>query len=196
VNVLDPRDPTMMNPVTPPEFATEMRYQQDRAVQAARTVIAEADNEFAVLTGRRYGGLFEGYRMDDAEFALAGLGTWAGIAREVVDQMRSEGKKAGLIKLRYMRPFPGEELRQATLNLKALGTFDRSAAFNGYGAVFTEVRNALYGSGITVTDHVAGIGGRDITFGMVRDMYDIVERSAQGEKVRECTWHGLRGEQE
>lgn len=196
VNVLDPRDPMMMNPVTPPEFATEMRYQQDRAVQAARTVIAEADEEFANLTGRRYGGLFESYRMDDAEFALAGLGTWAGIAREAVDQLRAEGRKAGLIKLRYMRPFPGQELRQATLNLKALGTFDRSAAFNGYGPVFTEVRNALYGSGIMVTDHIAGIGGRDITVEMVRDMYDIVERSAGGEKVRDCTWHGLRGEME
>ncbi len=194
VNVLDPRDPVMMNPVTPPEFATEMRYQQDRAVEAARVAIAEADEEFAALTGRRYGGLFESYRMDDAEYALAGLGTWAGIAREAVDQLRSEGKKAGLIKLRYMRPFPGQELRQATLNLKSLGTFDRSAAFNGYGPLFTEVRNALYGSGIMVTDHIAGIGGRDITVETVRDMYDIVERSARGEQVRDCTWHTLRGE--
>ena len=171
-----------------------MRYQQDRAVQAARTVIGEADEEYAALTGRRYGGLFESYRMEDAEFALAGLGTWAGIAREAVDQLRSEGKKAGLIKLRYMRPFPSQELRLATLNLKALGTFDRSAAFNGYGPVFTEVRNALYGSGIAVTDHIAGIGGRDITVNLVREMYDLVERSAQGKEVRECTWHGLRGE--
>jgi pyruvate ferredoxin oxidoreductase alpha subunit len=165
-------------------------------VQAARTVIAEADEEFAALTGRRYGGLFENYRMDDAEYALVGLGTWVGLAREVVDQLRSEGKKAGLIKLRYMRPFPGQELRQATLNLRALGTFDRSAAFNGYGPVFTEARSALYGSGIVITDHVAGIGGRDITLEMVRDMYDIVESSARGEKVRDCTWHGLRGETE
>lgn len=196
VNVLDPRDPVMMNPITPPEFATEMRYQQDRAVEAARTVIAEADEEYAALTGRRYGGLFESYRMEDAEFALAGLGTWAGIAREAVDQLRAEGKRAGLIKLRFMRPFPGQELRRATLNLKALGTFDRSVAFNGYGPVFTEVRNALYGSGIMVTDHIAGIGGRDITVEMVRDMYDIVERSARGEQVRDCTWHSLRGEME
>jgi pyruvate ferredoxin oxidoreductase alpha subunit len=196
VNALDPRDPVMVNPVTPPEYATELRYQQDRAVQAARTVIGEADEEFAALTGRRYGGLFEPYRMDDAEFAMVGLGTWVGIAREVVDQLRSEGKKAGLIKLRYVRPFPGGELRSSTLNLRALGTFDRSAAFNGFGPVFTETRNALYGSGIAVTDHVAGIGGRDITVEMVRSMYETVERSSRGEKVRECTWHGLRGQME
>ena len=125
---------------------------------------------------------------------MMGLGTWTGLAREAVDQLRSEGKRAGLIKLRCMRPFPGQELRQATLNLKALGTFDRSAAFNGSGPVFTETRNALYGSGISVTDHIAGIGGRDITVGLVRGMYNIVERSAMGEKVRDCTWHALRSE--
>ena len=56
LNTLDPYDPVMVNPITPPEFATEMRYQQDRAMEAARTVIGEADEEFATLTGRRYGG--------------------------------------------------------------------------------------------------------------------------------------------
>ncbi len=195
VNILDPRDPMMINPVTPPDFATEMRYQQDRAVHDARTIIGEVDEEYAALTGRRYGGLFEEYRMEDADVALIGAGTWAGIARDTVDALRAEGRKVGLIKLRFMRPFPGEELRRATSRLKALGTFDRSASFNGYGPVFTEVRSALYGSDIEITDHIAGIGGRDITVDMVRDMYDIVDRSAAGEKVRDCTWHALRGEQ-
>jgi len=195
VNVLDPREPFMINPVTPPEFATEMRYQQDRAVEASKPVIMEVDRQYAALTGRSYGGLFEEYRMEDAEIALVGAGTWAGIAREAVDQLRAEGTRAGLIKLRFMRPFPGEELRLATARLKGLGVFDRSAAFNGYGPVFTEMRNALYGSGVPITDHVAGIGGRDITVEMVREMYEIVERNASGEKVRECTWHALRGEQ-
>lgn len=195
VNVLDPREPFMINPVTPPEFATEMRYQQDRAVEASKPVIMEVDRQYAALTGRSYGGLFEEYHMEDAEIALVGAGTWAGIAREAVDQLRAEGTRAGLIKLRFMRPFPGEELRLATARLKGLGVFDRSAAFNGYGPVFTEMRNALYGSGVPITDHVAGIGGRDITVEMVREMYEIVERNASGKKVRECTWHALRGEQ-
>ncbi len=195
INVLDPRDPMMMNPVTPPEFATEMRYQQDRAVEAAKEVIMEVDEQYATLTGRRYGGLFEQYRMEDAEIALMGVGTWVGIAREAVDQLRTEGKRVGLIKLRFMRPFPGVELRKATAGLRALGTFDRSVSFNGYGPVFTETRNALYGSGIPVTDHVAGIGGRDITVETVKEMFDIVERSGNGEKVPVCSWHALRGEQ-
>jgi pyruvate ferredoxin oxidoreductase alpha subunit len=192
LNTLDPRSPMTINHVTPPEFATEMRYQQDRAVQASKEVIMRVDEEYAKLTGRRYGGLFEAYRMEDAEYALVGAGTWVGIARDVVDELRAEGKRAGLIKLRYMRPFPGEELKAATGSLKALGTFDRSASFNDFGPVFTETRNALYGSGLPISDHIAGIGGRDITPEMVREMYDLVERNATGERIKDCTWHGLR----
>jgi pyruvate/2-oxoacid:ferredoxin oxidoreductase alpha subunit len=192
ITILDPKDPMMVNPVTPPEFATEMRYQQDRAVQAAKEIIAQADQEYATLTGRKYGGLFETYRMEDAEYAMMGVGTWVGIAREAVDQLRSQGKKAGLIKLRYLRPFPGEELKAATSHLKALGIFDRAASFNSFGPVFTETRNALYGSKMPITDHIAGIGGRDITVQTVLDMYDQVERSAAGEAINLSTWHGLR----
>jgi len=192
---LEPSEPRTANPIVPPEYAIELRYQQDRAMHHARPVIQAADEEFAAVFGRRYGGLLERYRMEDAEFAMLGLGTWVGVAREAVDQLRAEGRKAGLIKLRFVRPFPDQELREAVAGLKALGVFDRSAAFNGFGPVFTEVRSALYGSTLPITDHLAGIGGRDITVEMVRDMYDVVERSARG-RERECTWHGLRGEQE
>ena len=196
LNPLDPSVPRMINPVTPPEYAMEMRYQLDRAIHGSKKVIQEVDAEYGGLTGRAYGGLFDTYWMEDAEFALMGVGTWVSVAREVVDELRAEGRKAGLIKLRFMRPFPGEELRSATKDLKALGTFDRSASFNGYGPVFTETRNALYGSGLPLSDHFAGIGGRDITLEQVREMYELVERHARGEKIRECTWHALRGDME
>lgn len=196
VGALQPSDPMTMSPIVPPEFAMEMRYQQDRAMQASRTVIARVDEEFAALFGRRYGGLFESYRMEDAEFAMVGLGTWAGEAKEVVDQLRAEGRKAGLIRLRFVRPFPAEELRASLKDMKAVGTFERSASFNGFGPIYTELRSALYDTGVPITDHFGGIGGRDITVTTVREMYEVVERRARGESVRECTWHGLRGEQE
>ncbi|NLK25284.1 MAG: pyruvate ferredoxin oxidoreductase [Euryarchaeota archaeon] len=194
-NSLEPSDPRMASPIVPPDYAMEMRYQQDRAVYTSRSVIQAADDEFYDIFGRRYGGLFDTYRMEDANFAMIGLGTWVSVAREVVDELRAQGLKAGLIKLRFVRPFPGEELRLATGGLNALGVFDRSAAFNGLGPVFTEMRNALYGSGLSMTNHIAGIGGRDITVEIVREMYELVEQRSRGEKTRECTWHGLRGEQ-
>jgi pyruvate ferredoxin oxidoreductase alpha subunit len=196
LNMLDPAEPKIINPIVPPEYAMEMRYQLDRAVDRSRVVIAEVDRLFAEAFGRSYGGLIDTYRMEDAEFAMLTLGTATGLARRTVDELRAEGKRAGLIKLRFMRPFPFQELCRATEGLKALGVFDRSASFNGGGPVYTEVGAALCNVPVVVTGHVAGIGGRDITPTHMREMYGIVERASNGEIVRPVTWHGLRGEME
>lgn len=193
---LDPAEPTLINPIVPPEYAMEMRYQLDRAVDHSRDVIKEVDAEFAKAFGRSYGGLIDTYQMEDAEFAMLTLGTATGLARGVVDELRKDGRKAGLIKLRFMRPFPFKELCQATKGLKALGVFDRSASFNGGGPVHTEVAAALCNVPVMVTGHIAGIGGRDVTPDHMRQMYDVVERASKGEKVRQVTWHGLRGRME
>jgi pyruvate ferredoxin oxidoreductase alpha subunit len=196
LNPLDPREPKLINPIVPPEYAMEMRYQLDRAVEHSREVIVEVDREFEKAFGRSYGGLIDTYRMEDADFAMLTLGTATGLARRTVDKLRSQGQKAGLIKLRFMRPFPFKELCQATKGLKALGVFDRSASFNGGGPVHTEVAAALCNVPVTVTGHIAGIGGRDVTPQHMEDMYAIVEKAARGEDVRPVTWHGLRGEME
>ena len=196
LNMLDPADPKVINPIVPPEYAMEMRYQLDRAVEHSREVIVEVGNQFAKAFGRSYGGLIDTYRMDDAEFAMLTLGTATGLARRTVDEMRAEGRKAGLIKLRFMRPFPFKELCEATRDLKALGVFDRSVSFNGGGPMHTEVAASLCNVPVTVTGHIAGIGGRDITPRHMREMYDRVERAAKGEEVRKVTWHGLRGDME
>ncbi len=195
LNILDPEDPKLINPIVPPEYAMEMRYQLDRAMEAAKPVVGEIDEAFAEKFRRRYGGLFDTYHMEDAEFALLTLGTATTTARRVVDDLRANGIKAGLIKLRFMRPFPESELREATKGLRALGVFDRSVGFNSYGPVFTEVRNALYGSRVRVTDHIGGLGGRDLTVEEVREIFSNLERCAKGEKIPPVTWYGLRGEQ-
>ncbi|HOE53018.1 MAG TPA: pyruvate ferredoxin oxidoreductase, partial [Methanomassiliicoccales archaeon] len=194
--VLDPAEPKLINPIVPPEYAMEMRYQLDRAVDRSREVIAEVDTEFGKAFGRSYGGLLDTYRLEDADFALLTLGTATGLARAAVDELRSEGKRAGLIKLRFMRPFPFQGLREKAEGLKALGVLDRSVSFNGGGPVYTEVAAALCNVPTIVTGHVAGIGGRDIAPDHMREMFALVERAARGERVRPVTWHGLRGEME
>ncbi|HOO03564.1 MAG TPA: transketolase C-terminal domain-containing protein [Methanomassiliicoccales archaeon] len=194
LNRLDPEAPMCMNMAVSPTHAMEMRYQLDRQMEGARQVIAEVDEAFGKAFGRSYGGLLDTYLMEDAEVALITLGTATSTARVAVDELRAEGRKVGLIKLRFMRPFPHEELREAVKGLRALGVFDRSVSFNRFGPVFTEVRSSLYGSGVPITDHIAGIGGRDLKVSTFRDMFALLERSASGGRVRECTWHGLRGE--
>jgi pyruvate ferredoxin oxidoreductase alpha subunit len=194
VNVLDPDDPVVINPICPPEYATEMRYQLDRAIDSTKNVIKEVGLDFATRFGRSHGDLLDLYRMDDAEYALVAIGTAATTSRLVVDRLRAEGKQAGLIRLRFMRPFPKEELREAVSGLRSLGVFDRSVAFNSYGPVFTEVRNALYGSGLTITDHIAGLGGRDLTPEELTKAFTVIEDSMVQAPTRDVYWHDLRGD--
>jgi pyruvate ferredoxin oxidoreductase alpha subunit len=132
--------------------------------------------------------------MDDAEFALVSLGTATTTARGVVDELRSQGKKAGLIKMRFMRPFPEKELLEAAKNLKALGVFDRSVSFNSFGPIFTEVRGALAALHLPMTDHIGGLGGRDLTIEEMRDIFARIEENAIGKADRQVYWHGLRGQ--
>jgi len=195
LNVLSTDEPKMWNPIVPPDYAMEMRYQLDWAMDSSRQVIREVDLAFEEKFGRGYGGLFESYRLEDAEFALICLGTATTTARAVVDELRAQGKKAGLIKLRFMRPFPENELVEAVSHLKALGVFDRSISVNRFGPVFTEVRSALHDSKISLTDHIGGLGGRDLTIEEMRDIFSFIEDSAAGGTERKVFWHGLRGVQ-
>lgn len=195
MNMLDTADPRLINPLVPPEYAMEMRYQLDRAMDSSRVVIKEIDESFARTFGRGYGGLFDTYEMEDAEFALLSLGTATTTARGVVDELRSQGKKAGLIKMRFMRPFPEKELLEAAKDLKALGIFDRSVGFNSFGPVFTEVRGALRSLHLPITDHIAGLGGRDLTIEAMREIYAHIEENVGGKTERDVYWYGLRGQQ-
>ncbi|OPY34188.1 MAG: Pyruvate synthase subunit PorA [Methanomassiliicoccales archaeon PtaU1.Bin124] len=193
LNVLDPADPKFINIAVSPAHSMEMRYQLDHQMRQAAPMINLIDEEFGKHFGRRYGGMIERYRMSDAEHALITLGSATSTARVAVDQLRAQGRKVGLIKLRYMRPFPHQEIQEAVKGVKALGVFDRSIALNGFGPVFTEVRNSVYRQGMPVTNHIAGIGGRDLTIPTFVQMFDKIEQSANALE-RECYWHGLRGE--
>ena len=91
--------------------------------------------------------LVDAYILEDAEIAIVVVGSTAGTLKVIVDQLRQEGIKAGILRLRTFRPFPVEELRNALKNVKAIAVMDKSMSFGGFGgAVFTEVRNALYDS--------------------------------------------------
>ena len=103
--------------------------------------------------------------MEDAEFALIGMGTLCGTARNVIDKLRKAGKKAGLIRLRSLRPFPKARLLKACKNLKALAVIDRHVSYGFEGPLFTDVRSAFFDEKNRpfVSGFIAGLGGRDIT---------------------------------
>lgn len=191
---LDPARPAMIGTFMPAEYIMEMRRQTVEAVESAKKVIGEINNEFAKSFGRDYGGLIDTYRMEDAEAALITIGTVTSTSREVVDELRREGKKVGLVKLRFFRPFPCEELKKVLSNVNAVGVVDRSISYHGGGPAFNEVCSALYGMSMPVVNHLAGIGGRDVTEKQIKTMFEITLKAARGEKVKEINWHNTRGE--
>jgi pyruvate ferredoxin oxidoreductase alpha subunit len=191
---LDPARPAMIGTFMPAEYIMEMRRQTVEAVESAKKVIGEINNEFAKSFGRDYGGLIDTYRMEDAEAALITIGTVTSTSREVVDELRREGKKVGLVKLRFFRPFPCEELKKVLSNVNAVGVVDRSISYHGGGPAFNEVCSAIYGMSMPVVNHLAGIGGRDVTEKQIKTMFEITLKAARGEKVKEINWHNTRGE--
>jgi len=191
--ILDPARPAMIGTFMPAEYIMELRRQTAGAVESAKTVIQEVNDEFAKLFGRNYGGLIDTYQMDDAEVALVTMGTVTSTSRQIVDELRHEGKKVGLIKLRFFRPFPIEELKNALKDTAAVGVVDRSLSYIGGGPAFNEVRSALYGLSIPIINHLAGLGGRDVTEMQIRKMFELTLQAAKGE-VKLIYWHNTRGE--
>ncbi|MDD5778477.1 MAG: transketolase C-terminal domain-containing protein [Candidatus Thermoplasmatota archaeon] len=192
--ILDTSNPMTIGSFAPPEYIQEIRYQSEVTMQKAREVIQQVNDDFSQTFGRDYHGLIEEYRTDDADVVLITMGTVTGTAREVVDDMRREGKKVGLVKLRFFRPFPLQELRRVAENVEAIGVYDRAMSFGSGGPAFIETRHALYGLDIPVVNFLAGLGGRDVVKEDVRLMFEKTLKAAkEGRAEKETVWIGTRG---
>jgi len=192
--ILDPARPAMIGTFMPAEYIMELRRQTVEAVESAKNVIQEVNDEFAKRFDRDYSGLIDTYQMDDAEAALVTMGTVTSTSRQIVDELRHEGEKVGLVKLRFFRPFPSEELKNALKDTAAIGVVDRSLSYIGGGPAFNEVRSALYGLSIPIINHLSGLGGRDVTEMQIKKMFELTLNAAKGEKVKSVNWHNTRGE--
>lgn len=191
---LDPAKPLAVGLVTPPDYRQEAAYQIHKGMLNSKEVIDEVNKEFARTFGRDYGGLIETDHTDDADAILITLGTVTSTVRGVLRELREEGKNVGMIKLRFFRPYPAEEIMRACRDTKAVGVFDRSFSFGSGGPSFIEARSALSGLSIPVIDFVAGLGGRDVTDDDVKQMYEVLlETAKRGEAKRKIEWVNTRG---
>ena len=175
----------------------EHKKQEAEAMKAAKGAILEQGKRFGQMTGRTYG-FFEEYCMEDAEEALVLIGSTAGTAKATVDQLRAQGKKVGLVKLRVFRPFPAEELAQALSHCKAVAVMDKSEGFSACGGpIFAETRSALYDleNRPKLINVVYGLGGRDVSTGDLANLYQRLGHIAQTGEIGEVYTHmGVRGE--
>lgn len=193
--LMDIDDPHGFGSLMMPNNYMEFRYNIARAMDSAREVIAEVDKEFEEMFGRGNVGFIELYRCDDADAVLIIAGTVASTAKDVVDEMRSEGKKVGLGRLRVFRPFPYNEIRALAAMTPMLGVVDRCYTFGYGGPMATEIKGALYGQKDTpvIKNYIAGIGGRDLTPKVLRKIFEDALRVKDTGLDMEYEWVQLRG---
>jgi pyruvate ferredoxin oxidoreductase alpha subunit len=161
---LDPSNPITMGPLALTDYYFEFKEQQDRAMDGVYEVFAKVEKEFEKLTGRKYG-MFEEYKTDDAEIILFTHSTPGGTAKAVVDALREQGEKVGVLRLRMFRPFPAKEIAEAVKGAKAVAVFEKCRSFGApSNPLAMELRTALYDlkERPMVTDFVIGLGGRDV----------------------------------
>jgi pyruvate ferredoxin oxidoreductase alpha subunit len=190
--LLDIDNPVTYGPLDFYDYYYEHKRQQVEAMEHVKPVIIEVGKEFGQKFGRSYE-LFETHRMEDAEVAIVVLSSAAGTTRVVVDRLREQGLKVGLLKPRVFRPFPAQELVEALAHVKAIGVMDRSISFgsmNNAGPLFLELCAALhvYGGDMPIVNYAFGLGGRDLLPSQIEqvahDLLKIAETGERGELVR------------
>jgi pyruvate ferredoxin oxidoreductase alpha subunit len=194
-SLLEPERPMTVGPLALQNYYFEFRKQQAEAMHRAKPIILDIAREYERLTGRRYG-LFEEYEMDQAEVAVVVLNSTAGTAKVVVDELRKRGVKAGLLKLRVLRPFPREELIESLRGLKAFSVMDRADSYSCLGGpLFTEIRSIMYEEPTRpiAQGFVYGLGGRDVGLDDIRAVYQsTVEAAEAGKGQSEVAYIGVR----
>ncbi len=193
--LLNKQEPIAVGPLDLQAYLFEHKAQQAEALKNAKKVILDVSKEFEAWTGRHYG-LFEEYKLDDAEIAIVCMNSTAGTTKYVVDNLRAKGIKAGLLKIRVYRPFPGEEVAKALAHLKAIAVLDKSDSLNAIGgALFEDVSSSMYvnNSHVPMCNYVYGIGGRDTTANDIESVYtDLIEIAKNGKVENPYRYLGLR----
>ncbi|HWR68426.1 MAG TPA: transketolase C-terminal domain-containing protein [Desulfomonilia bacterium] len=194
-NALHPDHPVSMGCFGMPEIYTEAQMNREMGVRNSYPHIVKAWEEWGRLTGRHYRPV-ETYRTDDAEYCIVTMGSYGETAMEVVDALRAEGEKVGVVKIRLWRPFPLDEFRAAVLGKKHLIVVDRAITFGGQGGpVATELRSALYkrDGAPTIVNYVAGLAGRDVSRKDFRSIITEGRKKAEAGDTEGFTLYGLRG---
>lgn len=183
--LLNHEEPISMGPLDLQGYLFEHKAAQAEAMKNAKKVILEVAEEFEKLTGRKYG-LFEEYKLDDAEIAIVCMNSTAGTAKFVVDDLRNKGIKAGLLKVRVFRPFHAEEIAKALSHVKAVAVLDKADSLNAAGgALFTDITSGMYVNNVNVptVSYIYGIGGRDTKCDDIEKVYADLEEIVKTGKI-------------
>lgn len=168
--VLEIGHPTTQGPFAMPDYYFEFRHQQAAAIARAAAVFDEVAAEFAELSGRLLE-RSERYELDGAEQAIVALGSSVGTVKDVVDELRAEDERVGVLKVVSFRPFPAAEIAAALADVGHVVVLDRADSPGGIPPLRADVAATLFGSGCSLSGSVYGLGGRDLHPPDVRDLF-------------------------
>jgi pyruvate ferredoxin oxidoreductase alpha subunit len=185
---LDPKDPMSLGTFTDPNYYMEARYDMEVAMEGSKDIIRSVNKEFAEKFGREYG-FVENYMCDDAEIIIVAMGSICGTIKAVIDHLRKEGEKVGLLKLMVFRPFPKDEIYEAVKNANKIAVLDKNISFGIGGVLFNEIKAKM---NVDARGFILGLGGRDVAPEDIRNIVNITKNSADSDKIN---WIGLKEEE-
>lgn len=192
-NKLDLNHPRNLGFSAGPAHNTVFKFKEHIGLLNAAEVIIEAEDRFAEIFGRIYTGLTENYRTEDADYILITLGSIAGLVKETVDKLRDKGEKVGLLRIRYLRPFPNKEIASVVKRAKAIAVLEKDISFGNEGTVYTNVNSALQKAGLLLptSNYIGGLGGRNISAEEIESIFtELKKEQSQVEFI------GIGGEEE
>ncbi len=184
-SILDTKNVVTYGAIDFQDYYFEHKRQQLEGLHKSAEIIKSVGEEFGRTFGREYG-FFEGYKLDDAEYAIVAMNSAAGTIKTVIDDLREEGVKAGLLKLRVFRPFPAAEIAEALKTMKVVAILDRTSTAGAQGGpLFSEIRSALYSESSRpgIVNYIYGLGGKDLTPEHIRYVYDTLRRIDRTGKI-------------
>jgi pyruvate ferredoxin oxidoreductase alpha subunit len=181
--LLDVDNPTTWGPFAMPDYYFELKRAQAQAMEEVPPVFLAVQKEYAGLSRRTYQGFFEPYRLDDAERAVVIMGSTAGTAKVVVDELREKGEKVGLLKVWLFRPFPHREIALALSHVKRVAVLDRAFSFGTMGALYSDIASAFVNEERrpTFVNYIYGLGGRDTTVEQIAQVFAELKAARPGE---------------
>ena len=194
--LLHPGKPIAVGPYSVSNYAMEARKNQELALERSKEVIDEVAEKFKELSGRGFS-FFEEYRTEDADYIMMIMGSAAGTAKEAVDELRAQGKKVGILKLRVFRPFPAAEIAEALKGCKAVAIMDRCESYNTNGGPLgSETKAALFKNKVLIeaVNYIYGLAGSDFKTSDVEQVFGELEGLVEeGPAIEEYKYVGLRG---
>ncbi len=164
----------------------EFKIDQEKRIEKSKNVYKKICKEFSLISEKKYG-VFEKYKMDDAESVIVIMGATTGTVKNVVDNLRENGKKVGVLKINLYRPFPYKEIGDILFNIKKIAVMDRSISFGAYPPLYQDIMTSLHFSSFRkhdVQSYIYGLGGRDTMQSHIEKVFEELENGEISNKIK------------